>query len=93
MRRISSPTTPLLGPKQYVAARPLRKRALWVEPLFGEAKDWHGLCRFQLRGLAKVNIQALLVAAGQNLKRWLTATRWKRHSPPGGSLALPVAAS
>jgi transposase len=31
----------------------MRKRAVWVEPLFGEAKPWHGLRRFWLRGLAK----------------------------------------
>jgi Transposase DDE domain len=71
----------------------MRKRAVWVEPLFGEAKDWHGLRRFRLRNLAKVNIEALLIAAGQNLKHWLTATSWKRRSPPGGSLALAAAAS
>ena len=71
----------------------MRKRAVWVEPLFGEAKDWHGLRRFRLRGLAKVNIEALLVAAGQNLKHWLTATRWKPRPPPGMSLALAAAAS
>jgi len=35
----------------------LRKRRVWVEPLFGEAKDWHGLRRF--RRLEKVNIEAL----------------------------------
>lgn len=22
----------------------LRKRRIWVEPLFGEAKQWHGMC-------------------------------------------------
>jgi N-acetylmuramoyl-L-alanine amidase-like protein/DDE family transposase len=33
----------------------LRKRAVWVEPLFGEAKEWHGARRFRLRGLEKVN--------------------------------------
>ena len=71
----------------------MRKRAVWVEPLFGEAKDWHGLRRFRLRGLAKVNMEALLVATGQNLKHWLTASRWKRRFPPGASLALAVAAS
>jgi transposase len=27
----------------------MMKRAVWVEPLFGEAKDWHGLRRFRLR--------------------------------------------
>jgi hypothetical protein len=49
----------------------IRKRAVWVEPLFGEAKDWHGLRRFRLRRLEKVNTEALLKAAGQNLKRLL----------------------
>lgn len=47
----------------------MRKRAVWVEPLFGEAKDFHRLRRFRLRGLVKVNIEGLMVAAGQNLKR------------------------
>ena len=50
----------------------MRKRAVWVEPLFGEAKDWHGLRRFRLRSLEKVNTEALLKAAGQNVKRLLT---------------------
>jgi len=45
---------------------------VWVEPLFGEAKDWHGLRRFRLRGLEKVNAESLLIAAGQNIKRLLT---------------------
>src|SRR5437867_2608895 len=58
----------------------LRKRAVWVEPLFGGAKDWHQLRRFRLRGLEQVNIQGLLVAAGQNLKRWLAAVR-RDHRP------------
>jgi transposase len=51
----------------------LRKRRVWVESLFGEAKDWHGMRRFRLRRLEKVNIQALLIAAGQNIKRLVAA--------------------
>lgn len=50
----------------------LRKRKVWVEPLFAEAKEWHGMHRFRLRRLWKVNIEALLIAAGQNIKRLLT---------------------
>ena len=50
----------------------LRKRQVWVESLFGEAKDWHGSRRFRLRTLEKVNVEALLIAAGQNVKRLLT---------------------
>ncbi len=49
----------------------LRKRSVWVEPLFGEAKQFHGLRRFRLRGLLKVNIEGVLTAEAQNLKRLL----------------------
>jgi transposase len=69
--------------------RAMRKRAVWVEPLFGEAKQWHGLRRFRFRGLAKVTTEALLCAAGQNLKRWLVATGWGRRHAPCGALAVP----
>jgi hypothetical protein len=44
-----------------------------VEPLFGEAKDWHGLRTFRLRRLEKVTIEALLIACGQNIKRLVAA--------------------
>ncbi|MFQ5811434.1 MAG: IS1182 family transposase, partial [Armatimonadota bacterium] len=47
--------------------RAIRKRQSWLEPLFGEAKAVHGLRRFRLRGLEKVNTEALMTAAGQNL--------------------------
>jgi Transposase DDE domain len=49
----------------------LRKRAVWPEPLFAEAKEWHGSRRFRLRGLEKVNAEALMIASGQNVKRLL----------------------
>lgn len=52
----------------------MRKRKVWPEPLFGEAKQWHGLHRFRLRRLDHVNGEALVIAAGQNIKRLL------RHS-------------
>ena len=61
----------------------MRKRSVWVEPLFGEAKQWHGLRRFRQRGLPKVNSQALLTAAGQNLKRLLRRRGWGRRPWPG----------
>jgi hypothetical protein len=67
----------------------IRKRQVWVEPLFAEAKDWHGLRRLRLRGLLNANIQGLLIAAGQNLKRFLVATGWgRRHAPCGSLVAL-----
>ena len=47
----------------------IRKRSVWVEPLFGEAKQFHRLRKFRLRGLVKVNIEGVLIAIGQNIKR------------------------
>ncbi len=66
----------------------LRKRKVWVEPLFGEAKAWHGLDRFRLRMLAKVNIEALVTATGQNLKRLLSWHGWGRRGWPGGAAGV-----
>ena len=45
-------------------------------PLFSEAKRWHGLGCLRLRGLERVNTEALLVAAGQNVKRLLAFGSW-----------------
>jgi transposase len=68
----------------------MRKRKVWVEPLFAEAKEWHGLRRLRLRGLENANIQGLLIGAGQNLKRFLAASGWgHRHAPCGSLVALP----
>jgi hypothetical protein len=69
----------------------LRKRSVWVEPLFAEAKDWHGLRRFRLRRLWRVNTEALLIAAGQNLKRLLSWRGWGRRPWPGGAPGLHLA--
>jgi transposase len=69
----------------------MRKRSVWVEPLFGEAKDWHGLRRFRLRRLWKVNIEALLIATGQNLKRLLRKRGWGRRPWPNGAPEAPLA--
>jgi transposase len=69
----------------------MRKRSVWVEPLFGEAKEWHGLRQFRLRGLPKVNMVGLLVAAGQNLKRLLKTWGWGRRPWPNGAPESPWA--
>jgi transposase len=70
-----------------------KKRKVWVEPLFGEAQQWHGLRRFRLRGLEKVNCEGVVTATGQNLKRLLAAGGWGRRWFPGGApgvhLSLP----
>jgi transposase len=76
------------GTEAYQTA--MRKRGVWVEPLFGEAKDWHGLRRFRLRGLWKVNCEALRIAAGQNLKRLLSKARWGHRPGPVDSMSDAV---
>jgi hypothetical protein len=70
----------------------MRKRQVWVEPLFAEAKDWHGLRCFRLRGLEKGNGQALLIAAGQNLKRLLSRSGWGRQPFPSGAAGVVLPA-
>lgn len=68
----------------------MQKRGVWIESLFAEAKQWHGLTQFRLRGVAKVNGEGLLVATGQNLKRWLVARGWGRQTGPAGSRWGPI---
>src|SRR5262249_811937 len=65
----------------------MRKRKVWVEPLFGEAKDWHGMRRFRLRRLWRVNCEAQIIAAGQNLKRLLQKRGWGRRPFPTEAVA------
>jgi transposase len=66
----------------------MRKRKVWIEPLFGEAKQWHGLRQFRLRGLQKVNMEGLFIATGQNLKRLLSARGWGRRPWPDGAVGF-----
>jgi transposase len=63
----------------------VRKRQVWVEPLVGEGKQWHGLRRFRLRRLWRVNTEALLIGPGLNLKRLLRWRGWGRRLFPGGA--------
>ena len=63
-----------------------RKRTVWVEPLFAEGKDWHGMRRFRLRRLWRVNCEALMRAAGQNLKRLLKQRGWGRRPYPAEAM-------
>ncbi len=77
-------------------AKAMRKRQVWVAtqrvPGFAEAKAWHGLRRFRLRGLEQVNSEALLVATGQNLKRLLSHRGWGRRPFPSGASGAVVPA-
>jgi hypothetical protein len=68
----------------------MRKRSVWIEQLFGEAKQWHQLVQFRLRRLHKVNIQALLTAAGQNIKRLLKQQTFAPSLPPSHPTVLAL---
>jgi transposase len=72
-------------------AKAMRKRQVWIEPMFAEGKQWHGLRRFRLRRLHRVNIEALLIASVQNIKRLLKPRfAWKNHPDPVVSAALTL---
>jgi len=64
----------------------MNKRKVWVEPLFAEGKDWHGMRRFRLRRLWRVNCEAQVIAAGQNLKRLLQKRGWGRRPFPAEAM-------
>lgn len=66
----------------------MRKRQVWIEPKFAELKMWHQGRRFRLRGLFKVNIEALLKAAGQNIKQLLKTKTWQNRPNPPASAAI-----
>jgi hypothetical protein len=71
----------------------MHKRSVWVEPLFAEGKEWHGMRRFRLRRVFRVNCEALMRAAGQNLKRLLKKRDWgRRPFPPEAICAFFLAA-
>jgi len=53
-----------------------RSRAPVIEGVFAEAKQWHGLRRAWRRGLSKMRVQCLLIAAVLNYKR-LAAVLWQ----------------
>lgn len=65
----------------------MNKRKVWTEPRFAEGKDWHGMRRFRLRRLWRVNGFALVIASGQNLKRLLQKRGWGRRPFPAEAVA------
>lgn len=74
-----------------VYKKAMRKRQVWIEPKFGEVKQWHLGRRFRLRCLFKVNIEALLKAAGQNIKQLLKVKKNAfQPLPPPMAAALKV---
>ena len=68
----------------YRVSRSLRTRS---EHIFAEAKTLHGMDRARVRGESRVQVQALLTGAVQNLKR-LAAHRGRRR--PAGASGAPA---
>ena len=66
--------------------RATRKRKAWIEPLFGEAKQWHGLRQFRLRGLPRVNRSTPRECPSPPDRT--SSAGW---SPPGGAADTPPA--
>jgi hypothetical protein len=62
--------------------RAMRKRAVWIEPLFGEAKQWHGLC--PVRAHRHPREFAVIVVDGQPYPQaagcWRRRRAWARAS-------------
>ena len=72
----------------------LRKRQVWVEPLCArEALTGMACVVFAFVGTGSVNSEALLRAAGQNLKRLLKKRGWGRHPFPAEALCAFFLAS
>ena len=62
--------------------------------MFAEAKDWHGMREFRLRRLERVNIEALMIAAGKHVKRLLAfGDRGPRRSAQAAALRPPERSS
>jgi len=68
----------------------IRKRKVWIEPLFAEGKLWHGMRRFRTRTLEKTNSEALMMAAGQNVKRLLAFGRRRPRRPAQAAALRPA---
>jgi hypothetical protein len=62
---------------------PVGKRAMILrktgpEPLFGEAKLYHGMKKFMTRGIDKARKNSIMIATVQNLKRIIKSTKHEK---------------
>lgn len=73
--------------------RRMQRARIRVEHSFAEAKQWHGLARARSRGLVAMQIQALMTATVQNLKRlarFMSKQGTGKAAIQGGSGWLPL---
>ena len=59
----------ILRMQEEIFHKRLKERMWKIEGIFSEAKNMHGLSRAKYRGLQKMQIQAHMTSAAQNLKR------------------------
>jgi transposase len=71
----------------YTVSRKLRIRS---EHLFAEAKNEHGLGRARLRGRERVEVQVVLCAVTQNLKRLAAFVGRRGRGAAAASSAVPI---
>lgn len=64
----------------------LRRRKIRVEGSFADASNHHGYKRSRWRGLVRVEIQNLMIAATQNMRKLV---RYANRRPHGGAGARP----
>jgi hypothetical protein len=69
----------------------MAKRKVWVEPPFGEAKDWHGLGRFRLRRLWKVTNRGPADRDWSEPEAAAPEARLGRRPWPNGTPEAPLA--
>src|SRR5947208_8768097 len=102
MRVHSKPSVPPISRDAVCAA--VWMRSIWIEcvPInqpsptrkpFAEGTDWHGMQRLRLRKLELVNCEALMRAAGQNLKRLLKKRGWRHRPGPAEAISAFFLAS
>ena len=66
----------------------MARRKTKIEGSFADAANNHGFKRARWRGLAKVEIQNLLIAAIQNLRKLVRAVTTRKPSKVGSALVL-----
>jgi transposase len=63
--------------RTFRARQSIRRRKVWVETVFGDGKECHGLRRAQFRGRDRMRIQAFLTATAYNVRKLALRTRRK----------------
>jgi transposase len=66
--------------RTFRAKQSIRRRKVWVETVFGDGKERHGLRRAQFRGKDRMRLQAFLTASAYNVRKLALRKRTKPAS-------------